>query len=354
MIKEKSLSVSDTDFAAIRDTMILLIKQDLDRLLQKIEADLRERFEGGVPLIASCQGEAFITGYRAEFEAGPPAKVESWLRVFHPEEYAKFRKDSLVNCINQRGARGQARAILLLIKSFFSWVTDHGGFGLKAKDSPTAGIKVSALVDATKKIERVLSNAELAAFWHGCDRLGYPTGAYFKMLILTGLRRKEAAQLCWSEVDLDTSRIVIEAERMKARPGKAKPHLVPITDDMRALLESIPRFDGFVFSVSGGRGPITNYGAMKEAIDAEMAKECTFKPWRIHDLRRTCGTRFGALGIPDAIGERVLAHAQPEIKQRYNLHAYESEKREALTKWHEALNVIVSPNVIQLPERRAS
>ena len=86
------MSVSDTDFAAIRDTMILLIKQDLDRLLQKIEADLRERFEGGVPLIASCQGEAFITGYRAELEAGLP-KVESWLRVFHPEECAKFRKE---------------------------------------------------------------------------------------------------------------------------------------------------------------------------------------------------------------------------------------------------------------------
>jgi len=44
-------------------------------------------------LIASYQGEAFITGYRAELEARLPAKVESWLRAFHPEEYAKFRKE---------------------------------------------------------------------------------------------------------------------------------------------------------------------------------------------------------------------------------------------------------------------
>jgi integrase len=255
---------------------------------------------------------------------------------------------SLVTAIKDRGAGGQARTILLYIKSFFAWCCDNGSFGLKAKDNPTSGIKVSALVSPTKEIDRMLSDAEIAAFWHGCDRLSYPTGSWLKLLLLSGLRRKEASELHWDEVKLDASRIIIDATRMKARPGTPpRPHLVPITDAIRELLISLPRFDGgFVFTVSGGKRPLSNYGAMKEDIDREMAKECTLKPWRFHDTRRTCRTKCSELGVPEHIGERILAHSQPELGRRYNLYGYEKEKREGLQKYHAALRKIVESEVV--------
>jgi integrase len=43
--------------------------------------------------------------------------------------------------------------------------------------------------------ERVLSNAEICAFWRGADRLGFPFGPLFKLLLVTGQRRNEVAGL---------------------------------------------------------------------------------------------------------------------------------------------------------------
>ena len=68
-----------------------------------------------------------------------------------------------------------------------------------------------------------------------------------------------------------------------------------------------------------------------------------FEPFTTHDVRRSARTRFSSLGIPEHIGERLLAHAVPELQGRYNLYGYEAEKRAALEKWHAALDHIVNP-----------
>ncbi len=47
------------------------------------------------------------------------------------------------------------------------------------------------------------------------------------MLLLTGLRLNEGAQLSWTEVQGDT--IIIPASRMKGKEGKAREHLVPLS-----------------------------------------------------------------------------------------------------------------------------
>ena len=42
------------------------------------------------------------------------------------------------------------------------------------------------------------------AFWRATARMGYPTGALYRLLLFTGLRLNEAAQLSWPEVHGDT------------------------------------------------------------------------------------------------------------------------------------------------------
>lgn len=54
--------------------------------------------------------------------------------------------------------------------------------------------------------------------------------------------------------------------------------------------------------------------------------------WAPHDLRRTTRTKLSALGCPDDVAEAVIGHVQPGIKGVYNLHAYDSERHEWLTK----------------------
>jgi integrase len=261
----------------------------------------------------------------------------------------------LVNAIKARGAMGQARSTLAVIKGFFSWCVDTGDYGLEV--SPAARIKTAAFVGQNREVTRMLADHEIAAYWRAAGTLGYPLAPYFRLLMMTGLRRLEAAEASWPEFD-GNGRWVIPAERMKGKPGKTRPHLVPVTPKIAELLESLPRFQGgeFLFSTMAGRKPISSFSKAKDALDAAMRADLeerghAFEPWTIHDVRRTCRTRFSGCGIPEGLCERLLAHNPPEITRRYNLHAFEQEKRAALESWHRALDNIIGgtgDNVIRL------
>jgi len=76
------------------------------------------------------------------------------------------------------------------------------------------------------------------------------------MLLLTGQRLREVAEMTWSEVDLETGLWVIPGERMKN--GTA--HEIPTPPTVVKLLESLPRWQGdFIFSTTGGAKPISSF-----------------------------------------------------------------------------------------------
>lgn len=54
--------------------------------------------------------------------------------------------------------------------------------------------------------------------------------------------------------------------------------------------------------------------------------------WAPHDLRRTGRTMLAALGCPGEVAEAILGHLLPGIVGTYNLHTYDGERREWLTK----------------------
>jgi len=61
----------------------------------------------------------------------------------------------------------------------------------------------------------------------------------------------------------------------------------------------------------------------------------TVTHWSVHDLRRTGRTQLAALGCRDEIAEAVLGHMPSGIAGVYNLHRYDSERREWLTRLSE-------------------
>jgi integrase len=124
---------------------------------------------------------------------------------------------------------------------------------------------------------------------------------------------------------------------MKGGPA----HAVPLMAEILALLESLPRFSGgdFIFSTTGGQKPISGFSKAKARLNALMrndleAQDVPFEDFVIHDIRRTCRTRFSALPVEDIVRELLVAHARPGLHKVYDLHAYEKEKADALKLWH--------------------
>jgi integrase len=168
------------------------------------------------------------------------------------------------------------------------------------------------------------------------------------LLALTGQRRSDVSKARWPEFDLGKKLWSIPAERYKTDA----PHVVPLSDDAVAILESLPRFRSgdHVFTTTFGRRPASGFSGTKRRLDKLLEGKMA-GPWVLHDVRRTVRTQLSALPVADNVRELVIGHAQPGLNQIYDQYAYLDEKRRALELWAARLNAIANPppaNVVSM------
>jgi integrase len=259
----------------------------------------------------------------------------------------------VVEAALKRGSPWQAHHIFSYTSRLFNWAIERGTFGLES--SPTHGMRPARVIGAKKPRLRVLTDAELKALWNVSGELGYPYGPFVRLLMLTGQRKTEVAGAQWPEFHIEKRIWEILPGRMKMDAA----HVVPLTSQAIAVLESLPRFESgkFLFSYTFGRGPINSFSKAKEKVDSLMGKELpTIGPWVFHDIRRTVRTHLSALPVEDLVRELVIAHAKPGLHKIYDQYAYLNEKREALDLWAARLRSIVEPppaNVVKIKKARA-
>ena len=205
--------------------------------------------------------------------------------------------------------------------------------------------------------DRVLNDREIILFWRACEILDYPYGYLYKLLLLTGQRRTEAATLEWSEIDEDSRTWTVPAH--KAKNGNA--HRVALSAEAWAIIDGIrhgPRahdLPKFVFSRGHGKA-VAGFSDSKTALDRHMAElnnGAPVEPWRLHDLRRTCATVLtSTVKAPADLVDRILNH-QPKgltgVAAVYNRYGYEAERREALEKLGQFLTALVQPDAEKIP-----
>ena len=176
-----------------------------------------------------------------------------------------------IEALRDSGKKEAARRLFEAIRGLFKWAKKLRSY--KLRDLPSDEIDPNAILGKKIKHKYILSNEYLRALWRAAKKLGYPDGTYVQLLLLTALRRREAARATWNEFTVagkDDDAWIIPARRMKT----ASPHVVPVTPDIAALLRGIPRFQGkFVFSFTGGHNPINNFTSVREKLDRLILKE---------------------------------------------------------------------------------
>lgn len=283
-----------------------------------------------------------------------------------------------------------ARKLLEVVRQIFDWAMAHPSYRLDR--SPADRLKAMKLIGKKVKRKRILSDDELRAAWRAAGRMGYPFGDMVKVLMLTALRRNEAAEARRSEFEVAQKLWTIPAERMKGEEDESGPHVVALVPDLLAIIEKLPRFNGgdFLFSTGDGAEPISGFSKMKRRFDKLMLEELRKiaaekndstllgriveietamgkltkavgderkkvvaelkRLWFVlHDVRRTVRTHLSALPVPELVRELILAHAKPELHKIYDQWAYLDEKREALELWAARLMNIVEPPPIDAP-----
>jgi integrase len=240
-----------------------------------------------------------------------------------------------IRAIVKRGAPYQAHNAFGYLRKLFNWAIGTGEYGIDA--SPLERLQPVELIGKREARARILSDVELRATWHGAGEMGYPYGPVFRLLILTGQREREVAELSWSEVELEKRMWTIPAARMKGD----RAHTVPLAPAAVALLKELPRWNSgdFAFTTTGGAKPINGFSKAKVRID----KLSGVSGWKIHDLRRTMRTHLSALPVEDLVRELVIAHAKPGLHKVYDQHTYQDEKRRCLELWERRVLSIIEP-----------
>jgi integrase len=260
---------------------------------------------------------------------------------------------NLVKSYKDDGKPYQAHNLLGYARRIFNWAINQHCYGIEA--SPCDRLKPNDIIGERRARSRVLSDAELRAAWKASEGLDYPYGPLFQLLMLTGARRSEVAEARWSEFDLIKKIWTIPADRMKADAA----HVIPLSDDALAILNSLPRFKSgdCLFSTCYGRIPVNSFHKAKEKLDAAMLAKlggARLPDFVIHDIRRTVRTQLSAIpNISDLVRELVIGHTKPGLHKVYDQYAYLDEKRFALHSWAARLRSIVNPppgNVIEFAQ----
>jgi integrase len=203
-------------------------------------------------------------------------------------------------------------------------------------------------VNPEKPRERVLADQEIRQIWKALPANDF--GWILKLLFLTGMRKLEVADLRWSEIDLERGLIVIPASRSKNR----RAHVVPITNPVRAILDTLPHRDGrdHIFGADHGSRGFSGWSFSKNQIDAVVK----IPAWVIHDVRRSVATGMAEIGILPHIIEAVLNHVSGHkagVAGVYNRSRYEAEKASALARWGEHVTAIVEKRQSNITTLRA-
>jgi integrase len=236
----------------------------------------------------------------------------------------------LIEGVVARGAPVQANRVLALVRKLFAWAVSQD----YVSDSPVRGVEKPTPENPR---DRILTDAEIAAFWRATGGLGYPFGPLFRLLLLTGARLSEVSNMTRDEITGDEW--LIPARR--AKNGKAHP--LPLSSAALDVLATLPA-SGFMFTTTGVR-PVSGFTKAKDRLDAAMLKAlrddsddeaAKLAPFVLHDLRRTCASGMARLGIPVPVCERVLNHVSGSfggVAGVYNGHSYADEMRRALEAW---------------------
>jgi integrase len=277
--------------------------------------------------------------------------------------------------VKQRNSSAH-RALFADLRPFFKW----------AKKRVPLEVNPMAEADAPKvaaKRDRTLAVHEVKAFWAACESMNWPWRSMFKLLLLTGARLEEVAGMRWNELDLDAGMWTLPAREefafqrprrdgtsfVEGRTKNTRAHQVPLVPTAVAMLDRaavdavkaerrFPLDSDFVFSTTG-RTPPSGYSKAKDYLDGFMVGELggafdwkamkitkagKFKPWRLHDLRRTLATGMEDLGIDTRVIEAGLNHvsgSKSGIVGVYQTSQHHEARRIAFEAWEKHLLSIV-------------
>lgn len=231
-----------------------------------------------------------------------------------------------LSAIEQRGATEKASKVRRWTSEVFKYAIATG----RAKYNPVAELRSAMRGHVSSRYPFLLLH-EIPDFLSALENYaGNPvTVIATKMLMLSGLRTVELRKGEWSEVDFDNKTWTIPKERMKKR----KAHIVPLSDQLVALLHELQRYSGRYTCMFPGRSDPMK--PMSEGTVNGLIKRVGFEGRVVgHGFRHTMSTILNEKGFSSDWIELQLAHVDKNIIRGTYNHALYLEGRREMLQWY--------------------
>jgi integrase len=257
------------------------------------------------------------------------------------------------------GSDSQRRHVYGGLNRFLVWSRKQGLLEI----NPCDALDRSDRPKPGKARAHVPELATLRGVWAAVEAEPAHVRDLIRFLLLVPLRRSEASELTWSEVDFDRQppRLVIGGARMK----NGEMHELPLSGAAIALLKGRsgtegphgpdgPAASALVFPTTAGK-PHANWGAVltriRKAIgESERPRDLRFS---LHDIRRGFVSHLAERFDIDAL-DQVLAHKRSGVAAVYQRSRRMDARAEALAAWAALLLDEARPDSNVVPFARAN
>jgi integrase len=210
------------------------------------------------------------------------------------------------------GGPGIARSAIMSLSACLSWAVDQEIIAA----NPVARVKKLP----KRAMERFLSEAEAARLLDTLAAMEaegsiLPVHAdVVRVLLLTGARRGEIANLDWREVDLERGLLTLGADRHKAGGSAGTKHIA-LNSAAAQTIAQRPRLGVKVFPAPSDPNQGCDAGLAKAW--ARIRNRADLPGVRLHDLRHSFASFGAAGGASLLLIGKALGHRQAATTQRY-------------------------------------
>jgi len=206
--------------------------------------------------------------------------------------------------------------------------------------------------------DRVLSVAELRAYWGALKDFPAPAGAALRFHLMTGGQRFAQLRRATTK-DIDHDARAIRLLDGKGRRRKPRLHWVPLVEPAEdAMAAMCPvRLGPYLFTLTQGQTPADRAAlsrALKQIAEGMVADGRASALFSLGDVRRTVETVLSGAGISEEWRAHLQSHGLSGVQARhYDRHSYAPEKREAIETLRRIIEGGDMPNVTSLVAARS-
>jgi len=290
-----------------------------------------------VEIALSDYEKVFVVGDKAHSRSERMARLRRSVKPFLDRQVASLTKGELVGrldgILSESGpiARNRSQAE---IGAWLSWLTE--------REHVPANVIAGVRKQEERGRERVLTDEELMALIKGTQD-DKPFSGLVRVLLLTGMRRGEAASLQRRDLDFFMHTITVRAEVSKTRHERVIPMVEALVPMLTARAEGLSE-EAYIFGDGTGfRHPFSGFGKPTDELRGEA-------DWTLHDIRRTVATRLHEAGVDPLVVEDLLGHivTRAGVAGIYNRSITLVKQRRALEAWSERLHALFGGNVVPL------